>query len=123
MRRLFQGGTLIDGTGAPARQADVLVKDGCIEAVGHFVSVPDAETIDISGKTIAPAFVDMHRHIDAKPLMDSSMEVELRQGIATTVAGNCGFSLAPLGGEFASAKREAPSWCPGPYSGCPAFCE
>ena len=105
MRRLFRGGTLIDGTGAPARQADVLVKDGCIEAVGHFASVPDAETIDISGKTIAPAFVDMHRHIDAKPLLDSSMEVELRQGIATTVAGNCGFSLAPLGGEFASAKR------------------
>lgn len=105
MRRLIRGGWLVDGTGAPVRQGDLLIENDRIAAVGPLGAVADAEIIDAAGKIVCPAFIDIHRHLDAKPLLGSSMEIELRQGIATAVAGNCGFSLAPGGGPFAREKR------------------
>lgn len=106
MRRLIRGGWLVDGSGAPMRQGDVLVENDRIAAVGQNIVAEAAEVIDAVGQIVCPAFVDMHRHLDAKPLLGSDMEVELRQGIATAVAGNCGFSLAPGFGPFAKEKRE-----------------
>lgn len=105
-RRVIRGGLIIDGTGAKARQADLLIENDRIAAVGTIGDIENAETIDAAGKIVCPAFVDIHRHLDAKPLLGSPMEVELRQGVATAVAGNCGFSLAPSGGSFAVEKRE-----------------
>lgn len=65
----------------------------------------DAQEIDARGKNVFPAFIDIHRHMDAKPLLGSAMETELCQGIASAVAGNCGFSLALGGGAFGAEKR------------------
>lgn len=104
-RRVLRGGWLIDGSGAPGRQADVLIQDDRILAVGAIGECADAQKIDAHGKNVCPAFIDIHRHMDAKPLLGSTMENELRQGIASAVAGNCGFSLAPGGGAFGAEKR------------------
>lgn len=104
MRRLIQGGWLADGSGQPLKKGNVLVEGDRIAAVGA-VQAENAEVIDASGKIVCPAFVDIHRHLDAKPLLGLSMEIELRQGIATSVAGNCGFSLAPGFGQFAAEKQ------------------
>ena len=106
MRTLLRGGQLLDGTGAPAYQGDVRLNGDKIEAVGALSPLPDEQVIDVSGCVVCPAFVDMHRHMDARPLLGDDMAVELRQGIATTAVGNCGFSLAPYGGAFAVEKRE-----------------
>ena len=105
-RYLIKGGRLIDGLGSCAKQADVLICGDRIEAIGQIHRVDDAKTIDATDKIVCPAFIDIHRHLDAKALSGSSMEVELRQGIATAVAGNCGFSLAPGYGPFAAQKRK-----------------
>ena len=106
MRRLIRGGWLADGSGAPLRKGDVLIENDRIAAVGENIAAAEAEIIDAEGQIVCPAFVDIHRHLDAKPLLGSDMEVELRQGIATAVAGNCGFSLAPGFGPYAREKRE-----------------
>lgn len=106
MKLLIQGGWLADGSGEAIRKADVLVENDRISAVGPNLKAEDAQTVDAAGKIVCPAFVDIHRHLDAKPLLGSAMEVELRQGIATAVAGNCGFSLAPGFGPFAKEKHE-----------------
>lgn len=106
MRLLIQNGRLIDGSGAPARAGGVLVEGERIAAVGEIPPGPDMQIWDAAGRAVCPAFVDIHRHLDAKPLMHGEMAAELRQGIATAVAGNCGFSLAPVSGPFAAVKRE-----------------
>ena len=106
MRQLIQQGNIIDGTGSSAFVGDILLEDDRILEVGRNLHAKDTVCISAEGQVIAPAFVDIHRHMDAKPLMHASMDAELHQGIATCVTGNCGFSLAPHGGEFFKEKRE-----------------
>jgi len=91
---LIKNGTLVDGTGAPRRRADVGIKDGRIVEVG---AVKDAarETVDADGLIVCPGFVDPHSHYDAQiswdPLLNSSSE----HGVTTVVMGNCGVGVAP----------------------------
>ncbi|MBQ3222609.1 MAG: amidohydrolase family protein [Clostridia bacterium] len=105
MRTLIINGTVIDGSGKSAFPGDVLIENGRIAAIGAIGTIENAEVIDAQGAIVCPALVDIHRHMDAKPLLGSSMEIELRQGIATTAAGNCGFSLSPGFGPHAEEKR------------------
>ncbi len=105
MKRLIRNGLLIDGSGTPPQSGDLLIIDEKIAAIGEKLSTDSDEVIDAAGKVVSPAFVDMHRHFDAKALSDRSKEIELRQGIATTVVGNCGFSMAPLFGAYADEKH------------------
>ena len=105
MKYLIKNGLVFDGTGSPAKKADILTENEYILDMAPSLSAEGAQVIDAEGKIVAPAFIDIHRHMDAKLLSDKSAEIELRQGIATTVVGNCGFSLAPGGGEFAPEKR------------------
>lgn len=106
MRTLLRGGHILDGTGTPAYRGDVRINGSKVEAVGMLSLLPDEHVIDVSGCIVCPAFVDMHRHMDARPLLGDDMTAELRQGIATVGVGCCGFSLAPYGCAFANEKRE-----------------
>lgn len=96
-RLLLAGGLVIDGTGAPPRRADVLLEDDRIVAVGPADAMPgDASRIDVTGRIVAPGFIDSHTHDDGYVLAHPDMLPKVSQGVTTVVTGNCGVSLAPL---------------------------
>jgi N-acyl-D-amino-acid deacylase len=90
---LIRGGTLVDGTGTPARQADVAIHGGKVVAVGE--GLAGIEVIDATGRIVAPGFFDIHTHYDAQIFWDPSLSSSCWHGVTSVVAGNCGFSLAP----------------------------
>lgn len=61
---LIVGGTVVDGTGAAPRRADVAVAGGRVEAIGDLAGRPAARTVDASGHVVSPGFVDVHTHSD-----------------------------------------------------------
>ncbi|SHI19032.1 N-acyl-D-amino-acid deacylase family protein [Streptomyces sp. 3214.6] len=92
---VIKGATVVDGTGAPARVADVGIRDGRIAVVGT-VTEEARTTEDAQGLVLAPGFVDPHTHYDAQLFWDPYATPSLNHGVTTVAAGNCGFTLAPL---------------------------
>ena len=106
----LSGGLVVDGTGSPARRADVAIGGGRIRALGDLGELEARETIDCSDRVVAPGFIDIHSHSDfLAPGEDCGARVEpfLRQGMTTLVGGNCGFSPAPLSEHNRKAMRES----------------
>ena len=92
---VVRGGTLIDGTGAPGRRADVAVTDGRIAEVGR-IDGRGAREVDADGALVLPGFVDIHTHYDGQAMWDSSLTPSAWHGVTTLVMGNCGVGFAPV---------------------------
>jgi N-acyl-D-aspartate/D-glutamate deacylase len=92
---VIKGGTVVDGTGAPARTADVAITDGVITDVGHVGSAA-RQTIDADGALVTPGFVDIHTHYDGQITWDPLLTPSCWHGVTTVVMGNCGVGFAPV---------------------------
>jgi N-acyl-D-amino-acid deacylase len=93
---LIRNATVIDGTGAPRRQADIGIRGDRIARIGELAAARGELEIDLAGRVAAPGFIDAHTHDDRLMLSDPAMAPKVSQGITTVVAGNCGISLAPM---------------------------
>src|SRR5690606_40116697 len=87
---VLRGGQVVDGTGAPARTADVGIVADRIAAVGPALPDEGADVVDVSGLVVAPGFIDTHTHSDVMLLADPIHERGIRQGITTAILGQDG---------------------------------
>jgi N-acyl-D-aspartate/D-glutamate deacylase len=92
---VIRGGTVVDGTGAAARTADVAVTDGVVTEVGR-VDGRARRTIDADGALVTPGFVDIHTHYDGQATWDEQLTPSCWHGVTTVVMGNCGVGFAPV---------------------------
>ena len=100
---LIRGGRVVDGTGSPARFADVAIKDGRIVAIGRITGTAKT-VIDATNLIVAPGFIDVHTHAD-EIVEQPKAENFLRMGVTTLVVGNCGSSELNIGKYFQDIKR------------------
>ncbi len=93
---VLRGGEVIDGSGGKRFRADVAIEGDRVAAVGTVGGVAGAREIDMSGRVVAPGFIDVHTHDDRALFVTPEMAAKASQGVTTVVTGNCGISLAPL---------------------------
>ncbi len=92
---VIRGGTVVDGTGAPAVRADLAIDDGLITAVGTIEDGGRRE-IDAAGLMVLPGWVDIHTHYDGQVTWDPQVTPSSWHGVTTVVMGNCGVGFAPV---------------------------
>lgn len=93
---VIANGTVVDGTGAPPRAADVGIDGERIVAVGDVDRTGAGEVIDATDRFVSPGFVDLHSHLDAQIAWDPLMSSSCWHGVTSVVMGNCGMTFAPL---------------------------
>ena len=101
---LIKGGLVVDGNGGEPMLAEVLIKDGKIDAVisaneavaGKSIEMIGVETIDATGCIVTPGFVDPHTHYDGQATWDDRLAPSADHGVTTVVMGNCGVGFAPV---------------------------
>ena len=91
---LIKNGIVVDGTGAPAKQASIGIAQGKIAEVGN-ISGTAKRTIDAGGLVVAPGFIDPHTHYDAQICWDGATTPSSWHGVTSVVMGNCGVGIAP----------------------------
>jgi len=95
---IIKGGTVIDGTGAARRTADVAIDDGVVTEVGT-IATGARRTIDADGLLVTPGWVDIHTHYDGQATWDPLLTPSFWHGVTTVVMGNCGVGFAPAAPE------------------------
>ncbi len=90
----IKNGLVIDGTGAPARRADVAIAGGRIAGIGK-IGDGAKRVIDAEGLAVAPGFIDPHTHYDAQICWDGALTPSSWHGVTSVVMGNCGVGIAP----------------------------
>ncbi len=93
---IIEHGSVVDGTGAPGRRADVGIRGTEIAAVADLAHAPAARRMDAAGCVVAPGFIDIHNHSDIELLADGRAGSMIQQGVTTQVTGNCGLTPAPV---------------------------
>ncbi len=91
---VIKNGMLVDGTGAPARRADVAISGGTIAEIGR-VTDGAATVIDAADLVVAPGFIDPHTHYDAQICWDGAVTPSSWHGVTSVIMGNCGVGIAP----------------------------
>lgn len=92
---VIRGGTVIDGTGAQRRSADVAIDGEVIAEVGE-VDGTGSREIDAAGALVTPGFVDIHTHYDGQATWDHHLAPSSWHGVTTAIMGNCGVGFAPV---------------------------
>lgn len=92
---VIRGGTVIDGTGAAARTADVAIDNGLVTQVGK-INASATQILEADGALVAPGFVDIHTHYDGQAAWSNRMSPSSHHGVTTVVMGNCGVGFAPV---------------------------
>src|SRR5687768_6176698 len=92
---VIRAGTVVDGTGAPARTADIAIDDGLITEVG-VVEGSGRSELDADDLVVAPGWVDIHTHYDGQVTWDPEVTPSSWHGVTTVVMGNCGVGFAPV---------------------------
>ena len=92
---VIRAGTVVNGTGGPARTADIAISGDRIVEVGK-VDGRGAREIDADGAVVTPGFVDIHTHYDGQAVWDQRLQPSSLHGVTTVVAGNCGVGFAPV---------------------------
>src|SRR5512142_1513661 len=87
---LIRGGRMADGTGNPAYHGDLGIRAGRIAALGDLAGKTAARTIDASGLTVAPGFIDIHNHSDNTVVEDGNAQSMIRQGVTSMIFGEGG---------------------------------
>ncbi|MDW8365441.1 MAG: D-aminoacylase [Abditibacteriales bacterium] len=103
---IIENGTVIDGTGAARRRADVGIVGDLIAALGDLSQAEARRRIDAAGCIVAPGFIDIHCHSDTTLLLNPRAESMIRQGCTTQVIGNCGHTVAPISARLRTQLRE-----------------
>lgn len=96
---VIRNGTVVDGTGAPRRAADIAVDGGVISIVGAVENAGRKE-IDADGRLVTPGWVDIHTHYDGQVSWDAQLSPSCWHGVTTIVMGNCGVGFAPVVPDF-----------------------
>jgi N-acyl-D-aspartate/D-glutamate deacylase len=91
---LIKNGTMVDGTGAPGRRADVAIAGGKIVEIGK-IADGAAKIVDADSLVVAPGFIDPHTHYDAQICWDPAISPSSWHGVTSVVMGNCGVGIAP----------------------------
>lgn len=98
---VIKGGTIVDGTGAPAYHADLRIAGGRIVEIGTNLSAADGERVaDAAGCFVTPGFIEHHSHWDPAVWWSPTMDPMPAYGVTTVINGNCGFSMAPISPEI-----------------------
>ncbi|MGE5677468.1 MAG: N-acyl-D-amino-acid deacylase family protein [Pseudomonadota bacterium] len=102
---LIKNGSIVDGTGSAAFEADIAISNGKISAIGRSIFCEAGEVIDASGLVVAPGFIDVHSHNDLVPFMEERVRnLKLMQGVTTELVGQCGLGVVPC------VEAENPVW-------------
>ena len=103
---LFQNALIVDGTGKPGQVGDLGVIKGRIRLLGLESGIEAGRVFNAKGLVLAPGFIDIHGHSDLHLLDYPDSLIKLSQGVTTDTGGNCGFSAAPLSGDYAIKARQ-----------------
>jgi N-acyl-D-amino-acid deacylase len=101
---LIRGGRIVDGTGNPSFLGDIGIRNDRIVAMGRLGNATAKRTIDATGLTVAPGFIDIHNHSDYTLVADGNAQSMIRQGVTSMILGEGG-SAAPIGGKQAPRER------------------
>lgn len=113
---IIKNGKIIDGTGNPWYYGDIGIAEDVIKYIGFIKPEdirPDTLVIDAENKYVSPGFIDIHTHSDFTVLQHPWGSSKLYQGVTTELAGNCGYSLAPVNYEFLEGLKKYTAFMPG----------
>ena len=92
---IIKAGTLVDGTGSPARVCDLAIDDGIVTEIGRGLG-PARRIVNADGSLVTPGFVDVHTHYDGQATWDPYLTPSSWHGVTTAIFGNCGVGFAPV---------------------------